>query len=82
MRHVTDKGLALIKQLRRLQPIDLQRSWRLIDHRYGHVLTEGEREQFAVGIGEEEAEDLLRGEAGTPSAPWTFPKSSNHPSRS
>ena len=60
MRHVTDEGLALIKRFEGFSPTIYvcPGGWPTIG--YGHVVQEGERERFAGGINEDEAEDLLR----------------------
>ncbi len=64
MRHVTDDGLALIKRFEGFSPTIYicPGGWPTIG--YGHVVREGERERFASGIGEDEAEDLLRRDVG------------------
>jgi lysozyme len=60
MRHVTDEGLALIKRFEGFSPTiyTCPGGWPTIG--YGHVVLEAERDRFANGIGEDEAEDLLR----------------------
>ena len=64
MRHVTDDGIALIKRFEGFSPTIYicAGGWPTIG--YGHVVTEGERERFAGGIDEPEAEDLLRRDVG------------------
>jgi lysozyme len=60
MRHVTDKGLALIRRFEGFSPTVYlcPGGWPTIG--YGHVFREAERERFASGINEDEAEELLR----------------------
>ena len=64
MRHVTDEGLALIKRFESFSPTVYVCPAGYPTIGYGHVLLDGERDHFANGIGEEEAEDLLRRDAG------------------
>ena len=60
MRHLTDEGLALIKCFEGFAPevYICPGGWPTIG--YGHVVREGETDRFADGIGETEAEALLR----------------------
>jgi lysozyme len=63
MRHVTNLGLNLIKRFEGFSPTiyTCPGGWPTIG--YGHVVVEAERDRFANGIGEDEAEDLLRRDA-------------------
>ena len=65
MRHVTDEGLALIKCFEGLAPeiYVCPGGWPTIG--YGHVVRDAERERFADGIDETEAETLLRRDVAT-----------------
>jgi GH24 family phage-related lysozyme (muramidase) len=63
MRHVTDAGLALIRRFESFSATIYVCPSGYATIGYGHVVTEGEREQFASGIDENEAEDLLRHDA-------------------
>ena len=65
MRHVTDEGLALIKRFEGFEPeiYICPAGWPTIG--YGHVVRDDERERFADGIDEAEAEDLLRRDVET-----------------
>ena len=60
MRHVTDEGLALIKRFEGFAPeiYICPGGWPTIG--YGHVVHDAERDQFADGIDEATAEELLR----------------------
>ena len=60
MRHLTDDGLALIKRFEGFAPevYVCPGGWPTIG--YGHVVRDGERDRFADGIDEAEAEALLR----------------------
>ena len=60
MRHLTDDGLALIKRFEGFAPevYICPGGWPTIG--YGHVVRENERDGFADGIDEAEAEELLR----------------------
>ncbi len=60
MRHLTDEGLALIKRFGGVAPeiYICPAGWPTIG--YGHVVRDHERDQFADGIDEATAEDLLR----------------------
>ena len=60
MRHLTDDGLVLIKRFEGFQPeiYVCPAGWPTIG--YGHVVRDHERDRFADGIDEAEAEDLLR----------------------
>ena len=60
MRHVTDGGLALIKRFEGFAPevYICPGGWPTIG--YGHVVRDDERDQFAGGIDEAAAEELLR----------------------
>jgi lysozyme len=64
MRHVTDEGLALIERFEGFSPTiyTCPGGWPTIG--YGHVVLEAERDRFANGIGEDEAEELLRRDVG------------------
>jgi len=65
MRHVTEDGLTLIKRFEGFSPTIYfcPAGWPTIG--YGHVVRDWERERFASGIDEDEAEDLLRRDVGT-----------------
>ena len=65
MRHLTDDGLALIKRFEGFSPgiYTCSGGWPTIG--YGHVVREGERDWFAGGIDETEAEALLRRDVET-----------------
>ena len=63
MRHVTDEGLALIKSFESFSPTVYVCPAGYPTIGCGHVVLDGERERFAGGIGEEEAEALLRRDA-------------------
>ena len=60
MRHITDEGLDLIKRFEGFAPevYVCPGGWPTIG--YGHVVRDDERERFADGIDEAEAEELLR----------------------
>ncbi len=60
MRHTTQHGLDLIKQFEGFSPTIYRcpSGYRTIG--FGHLVREAERERFAAGIDEEEAENLLR----------------------
>ena len=60
MRHVTEDGLALIKRFEGFEPeiYICPGGWPTIG--YGHVVRDDERDQFAGGIDEATAEELLR----------------------
>ena len=60
MRHVTDEGLALIKRFEGFSPMIYVCPGGWPTTGYGHVVKEGERKRFAGGVGEDEAEELLR----------------------
>jgi GH24 family phage-related lysozyme (muramidase) len=64
MRHVTGEGLALIKRFESFSPTVYVCPAGYETIGYGHVVLDGERERFANGISEHEAEDLLRRDAG------------------
>ena len=65
MRHVTDEGLALIKQFEGFQSeiYICPGGWPTIG--YGHVVRENEQDRFVDGIDEATAEELLRRDVGT-----------------
>ena len=65
MRHLTDDGLALIKRFEGFSPESYicPGGWPTIG--YGHVVRDAERERFADGIDETEAEALLRRDVKT-----------------
>lgn len=69
MRHVTDAGLALIKRFESFSPTVYVCPAGYPTVGYGHVVLDEERDRFARGIGEDEAEDLLRRDAVSPNAP-------------
>ena len=60
MRHITGKGLDLIKRFEGFRPTIYicPAGWPTIG--YGHVVRESERERFLAGIDERAAEELLR----------------------
>ncbi len=60
MRHITDIGLALIKRFESFSPTIYVCPAGYPTVGYGHVVLGGERGRFADGIGEDEAEALLR----------------------
>jgi lysozyme len=64
MRCVTDEGLELIKRFEGFRPtLDLcPAGWPTIGN--GHVVRDRERERFAAGIDDDQAEHLLRRDAG------------------
>jgi len=64
MRHVTKDGLDLIKRFEGFSPTiyTCPGGWPTIG--YGHVVRDWERERFADGIDEDEAEELLRLDVG------------------
>ena len=64
MRHVTDEGLALIKRFEGFSPTIYvcPGGWPTIG--YGHVVTEESASASPGGIGEDEAEELLRRDVG------------------
>ena len=64
MRHVTDVGLLLIKRFESFSPTVYVCPAGYTTVGYGHVVLDGESDRFAGGIGEYEAEDLLRRDAG------------------
>jgi GH24 family phage-related lysozyme (muramidase) len=64
MRQVTDAGLALIRRFESFSPTVYVCPAGYETIGYGHVIRDGERERFANGISEHEAEDLLRRDAG------------------
>lgn len=64
MRHVTNAGLALIKRFESFSSTVYVCPAGYPTIGYGHVVREGERERFANGVDENEAEDLLRRDAG------------------
>jgi GH24 family phage-related lysozyme (muramidase) len=64
MRHVTDAGVALIRRFESFSPTVYFCPAGYPTVGYGHVVLDGEREHFANGINEDEAEDLLRRDAG------------------
>lgn len=64
MRHVTDAGLALIKRFESFSPTIYVCPAGYPTVGYGHVVLDGESERFAKGVDENEAEDLLRRDAG------------------
>jgi GH24 family phage-related lysozyme (muramidase) len=63
MRQVTDNGLELIKRFESFSPTIYVCSAGYETVGYGHVVLDGERDRFAKGISEQEAEDLLRRDA-------------------
>lgn len=64
MRHVTDVGLELIKRFESFSPTVYVCPAGYPTVGYGHVVLDGEPERLAGGIDEDEAEDLLRLDAG------------------
>jgi GH24 family phage-related lysozyme (muramidase) len=64
MRHVTDAGLALIKRFESFSPTVYVCPAGYPTVGYGHVVLDEERDRFASGIRGDEAEDLLRRDAG------------------
>lgn len=64
MRHGTDAGLALIKRFESFSPTVYVCPAGYPTIGYGHAVLDGERDRFAEGIDENEAEDLLRRDAG------------------
>jgi lysozyme len=64
MRHATDEGLALIRRFEGFSPTIYVCPAGYETAGYGHVVLEAERDRFTGGIGEDEAEDLLRRDAG------------------
>jgi GH24 family phage-related lysozyme (muramidase) len=64
MRHVTDAGLTLIKRFESFSATVYVCPAGYPTIGYGHVVLDGERERFANGVDENEAEDLLRRDAG------------------
>jgi GH24 family phage-related lysozyme (muramidase) len=64
MRHVSQDGVDLIKRFEGFSPTVYicPAGYRTIG--YGHIVLDAERDRFAGGIGEEEAEELLRRDAG------------------
>ena len=64
MRHVTDAGLTLIKRFESFSATIYLCPAGYETIGYGHVVLDGERERFAGSISEDEAEDLLRRDAG------------------
>ncbi len=65
MRHLTDEGLALIKRFEGFEPeiYVCPGGWLTIG--YGHVVRDEEQDRFVGGIGETEAEGLLRRDVET-----------------
>lgn len=64
MRHVTDAGLDLIKRFEGFSPTIYICPAYYPTIGYGHVVLAHEREQFAVGITQAEATDILRKDVG------------------
>ena len=64
MRHVTDVGLALIKRFESFSATVYICPAGYPTIGYGHVVLDEERDRFARGIRGDEAEDLLRRDAG------------------
>jgi len=62
MRHITQEGLDLIKRFEGFSPTIYICPAGYPTIGYGHVVREDERERFADGIDEQEAEDLLQGD--------------------
>jgi len=60
MRHITQEGLELIKRFEGFSPTIYICPAGYPTIGYGHVVREDERERFADGIDEQEAEDLLQ----------------------
>ena len=63
MRHVTDAGLTLIKRFESFSPTVYVCPAGYPTVGYGHVVLDVERDRFAGGISEDEAEELLRRDA-------------------
>lgn len=64
MRHVTEEGLNLIKQLEGFSPTIYICPAGYPTIGYGHVVLAHEREQFSAGITQAEATDILRKDVG------------------
>jgi GH24 family phage-related lysozyme (muramidase) len=64
MRHVTEEGLNLIKRFEGFSPTIYICPAGYPTIGYGHVVLAHEREQFAAGITQAEATDLLRKDVG------------------
>jgi len=62
MRHITQDGLDLIKRFEGFSPMIYICPAGYPTIGYGHVVRDDERDRFADGIDEEEAEDLLQGD--------------------
>jgi GH24 family phage-related lysozyme (muramidase) len=64
MRHVTNAGLALIKRFESFSPTVYVCPAGYPTISYGNVVLDGERERFSGGVNEDEADALLRRDAG------------------
>ncbi|MDM2732972.1 lysozyme [Citrobacter sp. Cy070] len=64
MRHVTEEGLNLIKRFEGFSPTIYMCPAGYPTIGYGHVVMAHEREQFAAGITQAEATDILRQDVG------------------
>jgi lysozyme len=64
MRHLTQAGLDLIERFEGFSPCIYVCPAGYETIGYGHVVRDGERDRFADGIAEDEAEDLLRWDVG------------------
>ena len=60
MRHITQEGLDLIKRFEGFSPTIYICPAGYPTIGYGHVVRDGELEQFAEGVSQEEGEELLR----------------------